>query len=68
MLIKIFQVYLEIYSNYSEARPNVFLQVRINSLANKSRIRDLIPSDIDKLISIRINQCITCKTKIPAFK
>jgi len=40
------QVYLEIYSNYSEARPNVFLQVRINSLANKSRIRDLNPSDI----------------------
>jgi DNA replication licensing factor MCM4 len=46
------QVYLEIYSNYSEARPNVFLQVRITSLVTKSRIRDLNPSDIDKLISI----------------
>jgi DNA replication licensing factor MCM4 len=46
------QVYLEIYSNYSDTRPNVYLQVRINSLVAKSRIRDLNPCDIDKLISI----------------
>ena len=46
------QVYCEIFSNYHDNKPNCYVQVRINNLASKSRIRDLNPCDIDKLISI----------------
>lgn len=44
------QVYQESYN--SEIRPGQYIQVRITALAQSSRIRDLGPDDIDKLICI----------------
>jgi DNA replication licensing factor MCM4 len=45
--------YQEYCSQFNaEINPNIYIQVRINNLTSKSRIRDLGPQDIDKLISI----------------
>jgi DNA replication licensing factor MCM4 len=46
------QLYQDIYSNKSDFQPTAHVQVRITSLITKSRIRDLNPNDIDKLICI----------------
>ncbi len=44
-------LYVEMFS-LQENKPQMGIGVRINSLVNQSRIRDLNPNDIDKLISI----------------
>jgi DNA replication licensing factor MCM4 len=45
-------LYHELFINTSDSRPNNYIQIRINNLISKSRIRDLGPNDIDKLICI----------------
>jgi DNA replication licensing factor MCM4 len=45
-------VYAELFSNSAEGRPASYIQVIINNLVKPSRIRDLGPDDIDKLVSI----------------
>ncbi len=45
-------VYGELFSNTAEVRPQSYIQVVIQNLVKQSRIRDLGPEDIDKLVSI----------------
>lgn len=45
-------VYAEIISNNADEKPANEIQVRISALVTMSRIRDLEPTDIDKLVSI----------------
>ncbi len=45
-------LYQELFINSSESKPNNYIQIRIINLIGKSRMRDLGPNDIDKLICI----------------